>query len=100
MNELFFKSWWMPALRGVLAILFGALTLVWPGLTLLALVTLFAAYALFSGVVSIIAAVKNGRSDEEWWLVLLLGIAGVAAGVLAMLRPDAAALALIFFMAA
>jgi hypothetical protein len=46
MNELLLRSWWMLALRGLVALLFGVLALLWPGLTLLWLVALFAAYAL------------------------------------------------------
>jgi uncharacterized membrane protein HdeD (DUF308 family) len=99
-NDLFYRSWWMLALRGILGISFGVLALVWPGLTFLALIALFATYALFSGVVSVIAAVLNRKRDEEWWLVLLLGIVGVSAGVVAILRPDITALALVFFVGA
>src|SRR5439155_4622979 len=39
-------DWRMVALRGVAALAFGFLTLIWPGLTLWALVVLFGAYAL------------------------------------------------------
>jgi len=67
MYELLLQSWWMLALRGAIALLFGFLALVWPGLTLLWLVTLFAAYALLGGVVSIIGAVRNRQGDEGWW---------------------------------
>lgn len=100
MNALFYKSWWALALRGVLGILFGALAILWPGLTFMALIILFAAYAFFSGVGSIVAAVRHRRSDEEWWLILLLGIVGVSAGIVALLRPDITALALVFFVGA
>jgi uncharacterized membrane protein HdeD (DUF308 family) len=100
MNELLYRSWWMLALRGILGISFGVLALVWPGLTFLALIALFAAYTLFSGVVAIIAAVRNRKRDEEWWLVLLLGIVGVSTGIVAILRPDITALALVFFVGA
>jgi uncharacterized membrane protein HdeD (DUF308 family) len=100
MNQFLLRSWWMLALRGGLAIVFGVLALMWPGLTLMALVAAFAAYAFLSGVVAITAAIRHRRSDEEWWLVLALGVAGVVAGALSVLRPEVTALALVFFMAA
>ena len=50
------RSWWMLALRGAIAILFGILALLWPGLTLLFLVAMFAAFAVLSGAVAIVGA--------------------------------------------
>jgi uncharacterized membrane protein HdeD (DUF308 family) len=87
MNELFLQSWWMLALRGAIALLFGVLAVLWPGITLLWLAALFAAYALIGGAVSVIGAVKNRKSDEEWWLILLLGLVSLGAGVIAVLHP-------------
>jgi uncharacterized membrane protein HdeD (DUF308 family) len=43
------RNWWVFALRGVVAILFGVLAFVRPGITLEALVLLFAFWALFDG---------------------------------------------------
>lgn len=100
MDELLARSWWMLGLRGAIALLFGILALLWPGLTLLWLVALFAAYALISGVVSIIAAVQNRRSDREWWLILLLGLVSVAAGIVALIHPALTALVLVLVMGA
>ncbi|MBA3572686.1 MAG: DUF308 domain-containing protein, partial [Pyrinomonadaceae bacterium] len=96
MNELLSRSWWMLALLGIIAMLFAVLALVWPGLTLLALVALFAAYALLGGIVWIICAVRHRKSDDDWWLILLLGLVSIGAGVIAVLRPDITALALVF----
>jgi uncharacterized membrane protein HdeD (DUF308 family) len=100
MNRLLSQAWWMLALRGVIALLFGILAFLWPGLTLLWLVTLFAFYALISGAVSIAGAVKNRGSDREWWLILLLGLVSLGAGILAILRPTLTALVLVLVMGA
>lgn len=94
-------DWRMVALRGVAALGFGILTLVWPGLTLWALVVLFGAYALVDGAVVLGAAIANrvpiGRS--RGWLVFD-GIVGVAAGIVTFAWPDVTALALLFVIAA
>ena len=100
MNDLLSRAWWMLALRGVIALLFGILALLWPGLTLLWLVTLFAVYALISGFVSIAGSVKNRASDREWWLILLLGLVSVGAGIIALISPGLTALVLVLVMGA
>jgi uncharacterized membrane protein HdeD (DUF308 family) len=100
MKELLMQSWWMLALRGVIAILFGILAILWPGLTLLLLVAMYAAYAIVTGVVSLIAAVKNRDSDKGWWLILLLGLISIGAGAIAVFYPDLTALALVLVMGA
>lgn len=100
MDELLSRSWWMLALRGVFALTFGILALIWPGLTLAALVAMFAAYALISGVVSIVGAIKNRRSDREWWLILILGLVSVCAAIVAIMQPALTALVLVLVMGA
>jgi uncharacterized membrane protein HdeD (DUF308 family) len=100
MDQLLLRSWWMLALRGAAAVLFGVLALIWPGMTLLVLVALFAAYALVAGAVSIYGAVKNRNADTGWWLVLLLGVVSVAAGVIAVVNPGITALVLVLLMGA
>ncbi|HJV53991.1 MAG TPA: DUF308 domain-containing protein [Noviherbaspirillum sp.] len=100
MNDTLVRSWWILALRGALAILFGALALLWPGLTLLALTALFAAYALLGGVVSVAGALRSRRSDDHWWLPLMLGIVGIAAAVIAIVHPGLTALVLVLVIGA
>ena len=93
-------SAWMLALRGTIAILFGVLAITWPGLTLIVLVGLFAAYALLNGGVSIATAFRTRRLDRKWWLPLLLGIVSVAAGIGAVVYPALTALVLVLVMGA
>ena len=100
MDDLLSRSWWMLALRGVLALAFGILAFIWPSLTLAALVALFAAYALISGVVSILGAIRNRKADREWWLILILGLVSVAAGVISIMQPALTALVLVLMMGA
>ncbi|MGZ5894159.1 MAG: HdeD family acid-resistance protein [Caldimonas sp.] len=90
----------MLMLRGAIAILFGVLAIVWPDLTLLLLVALFAAYALLSGGVSIVAAVRSRGHDSKWWLPLLLGLVSIAAGICAVVYPALTALVLVLLIGA
>lgn len=74
-----FRNWWVFLVCGALAIIFGIVALVWPGLTLFVLVTLFGAYVIVDGLLSIVAAFRRGQGVR--WSMLAWGIAGVAAGI-------------------
>src|SRR5439155_14286490 len=94
------RNWWVVALRGVAAILFGILAFIWPGLTVAALVLLFGAYALVDGVFAIVGAFQHRHEHDRWWVLLLEGIAGIIAGVLTFIYPGVTALVLLYFIAA
>ena len=94
------RNWWALALRGLAAIIFGILAFVWPGITLWALILLFGAYMLVDGVFAIVAAVRAAGDDARWWLLLVEGILGVLAGIVAFVWPGLTALALLYFVAA
>jgi uncharacterized membrane protein HdeD (DUF308 family) len=100
MDALLSRSWWVLALRGIAGIAFGILALVWPGLTLLVLVALFAAYALISGGATVVGAFKARKDEDRWWLWLLLGLVSLGAGVIAIVHPDLTALVLVLLMGA
>ncbi len=100
MLEVLTRNWWTLALRGALAIAFGVLAFLWPGLTLLALVILFAAYALSDGILSIVGGIRTAKRSERWWLMVLGGVLGIVAGVLAIVWPAITAIALLALIAA
>ena len=87
------------ALRGVIAIVFGVLAFIWPGLTAIALVYLFAGYALVDGVLTIASSVRNREENDRWWLGLIEGLVSIAAAVIAVLIPQVAAVTLVFVIA-
>jgi hypothetical protein len=93
------ENWWAIALRGVFAILFGAIALVLPGVTLTALVLLFAAYMLVDGVFAIVAAVRAARQHERWGWLVLEGIVDLIAGAIAVVWPLITIVAFVLLMA-
>lgn len=88
------QHWWVLLLRGLLAIVFGLLTYARPGLTILLLVTFWGAYALVDGIFEVIAGVR-----AKWGSLILLGVIGIAAGLVALFRPGLTAVALIWVLA-
>ena len=93
------RNWWVFVLRGVVAILFGVLAFVRPGITLEVLVLLFAFWALFDGVFALIGSVGAAEAHEPWWPLVLIGLLGVAAGIVTLKWPGITALALLLVIA-
>jgi len=93
------KSWWLIALRGLVAIVFGLLALLWPGLTLGVLILLFGAFVLFDGVFAIVAAIAGHSMAPRGWLAVT-GVAGIAAGALTFFWPGITGLVLLWLIAA
>ncbi|TWI34452.1 HdeD family acid-resistance protein [Paracoccus sulfuroxidans] len=94
------ENWWVPLLRGIAAILFGLLALIWPGLTVYVLLVAFGVYAIIDGVMAIVIAFRRRSSDDNWWAWLIEGLLSIVIGVMALFWPEATALALIIWMAA
>jgi len=92
------KNWWLLLLRGIAAILFGLLTFVWPGMTLLTLVMFYGAFALIDGVLAIAAAVTGGAPAPRWWLAIV-GLLGIGIGIMTFAWPGLTALVLLLFIA-
>jgi uncharacterized membrane protein HdeD (DUF308 family) len=81
-------------LLGVLAIIVGILALAWPGVTILALVILFAIYAFLAAGLQAARAFASAKAGPVFGH-LLLGLIDLAAGVLALLWPAPTALVLV-----
>jgi uncharacterized membrane protein HdeD (DUF308 family) len=129
MVDVLARNWWLLAIRGVAAILFGIGAFLWPGITIAVLVLLFGAYALvagivtgiltfmwpnitalvllyfiaawaiFTGVFEIAAAIRLRQEIEGEWMLILAGIASLIFGVLLFITPGAGALAVVWLIA-
>jgi uncharacterized membrane protein HdeD (DUF308 family) len=100
MLEKISRNWWMFALRGVAAIIFGVVAFARPGQALQALVLVFGAYALVDGIFAIFAGLDARGYFDRWWAMLLEGMAGVVIGLLTFFWPNITALALLYFIGA
>lgn len=99
MAPLLAQNWWAVALRGAMAILFGVLAIALPGVTLGALILLWGVFAVADGILAIISGVRAARRHERWGALLVEGVAGIVAGVIAVFLPAAAAFAFVYLFA-
>jgi uncharacterized membrane protein HdeD (DUF308 family) len=86
-------------LRGVFAVLFGIFAFIWPGVTLAALVLVWGVYAIADGVMALIAAFTMHEGGKPMWALIVVGILGLAAGIVTFLWPGMTALVLLMFIA-
>ena len=93
------ENWWLVALRGVLAILFGILAFVWPAITWLTLIVMFGVYAIVDGIIAIVSGLSRTKDSPRWWTFLLEGLLGIGAGIVALVWPEVTSLVLIYMIA-
>jgi len=98
--ELFRHNWWVLALRGLAAVLFGILAFIWPGITIFTLVLLFGAYALVNGILALVISFKGPRRIRRFGSLIFGGLISVAAGVIAFIWPGMTAFSLVIVIAA
>jgi uncharacterized membrane protein HdeD (DUF308 family) len=82
--------WWMITLEGTIALLFGLAAIFWPGLTLVALVYVFSAYVLISGIVSIVFSLAS-IGNSAWFFRLIVGLVELGVGVYLVRHPGVSA---------
>jgi uncharacterized membrane protein HdeD (DUF308 family) len=97
--ETLARNWWVVLLRGVAGVVFGLATFLAPGISLVALVVLFGAYAFADGLLTLISAVRRWGPQQPWWVLVLHGLLGIAAGVVTLLWPGITAVALLYLIA-
>jgi uncharacterized membrane protein HdeD (DUF308 family) len=87
------RRWWILAIRGGLALLFGSRFIFWSDATLYALTILWSLYAIADGIVALSAGIRG-----RWWGMIVVGMVGILAGLLVFVFPGAAVVALATFI--
>ena len=96
MRRLLAEFWWAFLLRGILAIIFGAAAIIWPGKTLELLIFIIGVYFFADGIVIIFTAFGN---KEEWWMLLIEGIISMLFGIVIFFLPGVTTLILLYLIA-
>src|SRR5262249_5378313 len=83
------ENWWLLLIRGIFAITFGVLVLLWPDIALLTLTFLWGAYAITDGIFALGAATlgKGRETAPRLWLALI-GVTGILVGLLTFVWPE------------
>jgi uncharacterized membrane protein HdeD (DUF308 family) len=92
------EHWWLLLLWGLVGIGVGILTFMSPGITALALLFYIAIWAIATGVLEIVGAIRLRKEIDNEWLLLLAGLVSVAFGVLLAARPGAGALGILWVL--
>ena len=88
------QHWWVMLLRGIVAILFGVIAFLWPGLTLASLVLLVGVAFLSDGIASVAAGLRG-----RFWQSTLIGVVSILAGLATFFSPGLTAMALLYVIA-
>lgn len=100
MELLLGRNWWLLALRGILAIIFGLIILFAPDTSLLVLVLFFGGFALADGIFSIIAGAYAPKEFKRWWWLIIGGILSILLGIVSFFYPLATAFGILIWLAA
>lgn len=92
------RNWWLFLLRGILAILFGIVAWIWPGLTLTMLVVFAGAWLMVDGIAELYATIKHRDIIDRIWPFILSAIVSIIAGFVIWLWPGLSAYMLIIFI--
>jgi uncharacterized membrane protein HdeD (DUF308 family) len=90
---------WALGIMGVVSIAWGIVIIVWPDISLFALVILFGIYALVNGIFGLGAAISTAGMPGRGWLVIS-SLASIAVGVVVFFFTDMSALALLYVIGA
>jgi uncharacterized membrane protein HdeD (DUF308 family) len=95
------RRWsWVPIVQGVVSVLFGVACFTATNSALAALVAVFGIYAFIAGILGVYGAFTLASEHQKWFGMLVEGILGIAAAIVAFRSPGLTAQALLYVIAA
>ncbi len=94
------NRWWVLFFKGVCAIALGVSAIVWPGITLLSLVFVFATFTLIDGVAAIVLGIRGEKDGTVWWTLVVMGLLAILAGIVSFVYPQITVKVLLAIIAA
>ena len=79
--------WWAMLVEGLIGVAAGIATVVWPGLTALALLYMIAFWSVATGVFEIVAAIRLRKEIQGEWALVLSGVLSVLFGLILVIFP-------------
>ena len=95
--DILSRYWWMTLLRGIFWILFGIVIFARPGISLLSLTFALGVVMFVDGIINAANAFSGRKEHDDWWVLLLVGLAGIGIGLLTFYNPAATALAVVLW---
>jgi uncharacterized membrane protein HdeD (DUF308 family) len=91
---------WALLIEGVIGVVAGILTFMWPAITALVLLYLVAFWAVFTGVFEIIAGIRLRKAIANEWMLLVVGALSLVFGILILFAPGVGELAIVLWIGA
>jgi uncharacterized membrane protein HdeD (DUF308 family) len=86
-------------LRGILGVIIGVAALIWPGITLAAVIVVFGVYALLDGIANLATGYLRSRKGERAWPFVVHGLIGIGVAVLTFVYPVLTGFTLVILIA-
>jgi uncharacterized membrane protein HdeD (DUF308 family) len=100
LNKRHTQHWWITLLQGLAGIGAGIVTFAWPGITAVALLAIIAVWAVLTGILEIVGALRLRKEIKGEWLLILSGILSLLFAYILFSNPVAGALALVWVIGA
>ena len=93
------RHWWVVLLWGLTGVVVGVLTVINPAITALVLTIYIGVWALMTGVLQIVAALRLRKEIQGEWVLVLGGLLSVLFGIFVLMQPGAGMMAMLWVLA-